>query len=387
MKNLTVKVGNISIGTDHPITLQSMTNTDTSDIEATTAQILELNKAGAEIVRITVNNDEAAQVVPQIIENVRKKSDVPIVGDFHFNGNVLLKKNPDCAQLLDKYRINPGNAKDQNFQEMVELAIKYDKPVRIGVNSGSVDSEILDDLMAKNTDKSAECLLEEAAVKSVLQSAKLAEKIGLPKDKIILSAKMSEVSSMIRVYEAMAQKSDYILHLGLTEAGQGDWGIVSSSIALGVLLDKDIGHTIRVSLTPLPGHNRTREVEVGKMILQSLGLRNFHPRVTSCPGCGRTSSDQFQHLALNINKRIQKSLPEWKIKYPGVENLKIAVMGCVVNGPGEAKNADIGISLPGKSESPFASVFVAGRHFQDLKGTDIEDQFWQILEDFIDQKY
>ncbi len=382
IKKTTVKIGNIILGANHPVVLQSMTNTDTADVAATTDQILELEKAGAQIVRITVNNEDAAQAVPQIVKNVQKISDVPIVGDFHFNGNLLLKKYPDCAKSLDKYRINPGNARDQNFQEIIELAIKYDKPVRIGVNSGSVDAEILDDLMAKNTDKTSEEILEEAAIKSVLNSAQLAEKIGLPKNKIVLSAKMSEINSMIRVYTEIA-KSNYVLHLGLTEAGQGDFGIVSSSIALGVLLNKGIGHTIRVSLTPLPGESRTREVEMGKMILQSLGLRNFAPRVTSCPGCGRTSSDQFQHLALKINERIQKTLPEWKEKYPDVENLKIAVMGCVVNGPGEAKNADIGISLPGKAEKPIASVFVSGKHFCDLKGDNIEDQFWQILEDFV----
>ncbi len=359
------------MGDNHPIVLQSMTNTDTSDVKSTVLQILELEKAGAEIVRITVNNDSAAKAAPHIIEKLRKKSEVPIVGDFHFNGNLLLKKYPECAKMLDKYRINPGNADDRNFREMIEIALKYEKPVRIGVNSGSVKS-------INN--------IEEAVIQSALQSTKLAQKLGLPKDKIVLSAKMSDVNATIRVYEKIAKETNYVLHLGLTEAGMEEMGIVSSSIALGTLLHKGIGNTIRVSLTPSPDTPRTREVEIGKMIIQSLGLRNFRPHVTSCPGCGRTSNNCYQKLAESVNKFIDQKIHTWTQEYPGVENLKIAVMGCVVNGPGESKSADIGISLPGKMENSIAPVYIEGKHYCDLKGENLDKQFLEILEEYISKR-
>ncbi len=385
-----VRIGKVQIGKKCPIAIQSMTNTDTADVEATAKQILELCEAGAAIVRITVNNETAAKSVPRIMEAVRKQSDVPIVGDFHFNGNVLLERFPDCAKSLDKYRINPGNADQKNFRETMETALKYEKPVRIGVNTGSLDRKILDQLMAQNAKRrvpeSAEKILQMAAVESALASAKSAESLGLPKNKIVLSAKMSSVSATIAVYEALAKKSNYCLHLGLTEAGSGEQGVVQSAIALGTLLGQGIGDTIRVSLTPGRSTPRTREIEVCKHILQSLDLQNFAPRIISCPGCGRTSNEYFQNLVELLNIKIVQKMEVWKKNFPEVVHLRIAIMGCVVNGPGESRQADIGISLPGRSESPIASVFVKGKHFCDLKGKNLDEQFLNILEDFMKQK-
>ncbi len=386
-----VTIGSIQIGGGNPVAIQSMTNTDTSDIKATVTQILELNQAGAQIVRITVNSDEAAQAVPAIVTEVRKVSDVPIVGDFHFNGNKLLKRFPDCAKALDKYRINPGNADDTNFKEMVEIAIKNNKPVRIGVNGGSLDPKVLDALMELNARSpnplSSDEIFVKAMVKSALNSAHLAEIYGLTKNQIVVSVKISEVNQVIKAYELVTKESNYCLHLGLTEAGSGIQGIVSSSIALGTLLQKNIGDTIRVSLTPNKETPRTEEVEVCQHILQSLDLQKFRPKVTSCPGCGRTTSTFFQDLALRVNKLIDQKLNQWKETYPGVENLNIAVMGCVVNGPGESKNADIAISLPGKMEKAQAPVYIDGKLSQWLKGDHIEDQFIEILEAYIQQRF
>ena len=323
----------------------------------------------------------------KIIEIVRKKSSVPLVGDFHFNGNLLLQKVPECAQLLDKYRINPGNADNKNFREMCEIALKNQKPIRIGVNSGSLDQKILNKLTEKNIKtKSSEEIFVEAMIASCLTSAKLAESIGLNKNQIVLSGKVSQTQQMIAVYEALAQKSDYALHLGLTEAGSGESGIIQSTSALSILLQQGIGDTFRVSLTPTPKSSRTKEVEVAQMILQSLELKHFRPKVISCPGCGRTSGDYFQKLTQCVNKKIDQELTRWKTKYPGIENLKIAVMGCVVNGPGESTHCDIGISLPGRGEN-FAVVFQDGKKLCNLKGNDIEEKFLKILEDYIKEKY
>ncbi len=385
----TVQIGNIKIGSGHPVVIQSMTNTDTSDIVSTVRQILTLAKAGSQMVRITVNDDDAAKAVPIIISKVRLNSRIPIVGDFHFNGNILLKKFPECAKALDKYRINPGNADDTNFQEMVDIAIENNKAVRIGVNGGSLDQKVLNRLMNENVKsmRSSEDIFVEAMVESALNSAKLAEKMGLPKNKIVLSGKVSELDQMVKVYEKLNEQSDYVLHLGLTEAGGGDAGIISSSIALGILLRQGIGDTIRVSLTPEPGVSRSKEVEVAKQILQSLGLKNFKPKVTSCPGCGRTTSTFFQELAQSVNKKIDQKIEVWKEQYPGVEDLKIAVMGCVVNGPGESKYSDIAISLPGKMEQPIAPVYLDGKLFKNLKGDTIEDEFFQILDKYIADRF
>ena len=385
----TVQIGNIKIGSGHPVVIQSMTNTDTSDIVSTVRQILTLAKAGSQMVRITVNDDDAAKAVPIIISKVRLNSRIPIVGDFHFNGNILLKKFPECAKALDKYRINPGNADDTNFQEMVNIAIENNKAVRIGVNGGSLDQKVLNRLMNENVKsmRSSEDIFVEAMVESALNSAKLAEKMGLPKNKIVLSGKVSELDQMVKVYEKLNEQSDYVLHLGLTEAGGGDAGIISSSIALGILLRQGIGDTIRVSLTPEPGVSRSKEVEVAKQILQSLGLKNFKPKVTSCPGCGRTTSTFFQELAQSVNKKIDQKIEVWKEQYPGVEDLKIAVMGCVVNGPGESKYSDIAISLPGKMEQPIAPVYLDGKLFKNLKGDTIEEAFFQILDKYIADRF
>jgi len=385
----TVQIGNIKIGSGHPVVIQSMTNTDTSDIVSTVRQILTLAKAGSQMVRITVNDDDAAKAVPIIISKVRLNSRIPIVGDFHFNGNILLKKFPECAKALDKYRINPGNADDTNFQEMVDIAIENNKAVRIGVNGGSLDQKVLNRLMNENVKsmRSSEDIFVEAMVESALNSAKLAEKMGLPKNKIVLSGKVSELDQMVKVYEKLNEQSDYVLHLGLTEAGGGDAGIISSSIALGILLRQGIGDTIRVSLTPEPGVSRSKEVEVAKQILQSLGLKNFKPKVTSCPGCGRTTSTFFQELAQSVNKKIDQKIEVWKEQYPGVEDLKIAVMGCVVNGPGESKYSDIAISLPGKMEQPIAPVYLDGKLFKNLKGDTIEEAFFQILDKYIADRF
>lgn len=385
-----IQIGNVTIGGNSPIVIQSMTNTATENVEETVEQILELVEAGSQMVRFTINDLTAAQAVPKIAELVRKKSTVPLIGDFHFNGNVLLKKVPECAKILDKYRINPGNASDKNFQEMCEIAIKNNKLVRIGVNSGSLDAKVLNTLTEKNSQRktplTTDEIFVEAMVESCLKSAQLAEKIGLRKNQIILSGKASQLQSMIAVYEKLAEKSNYGLHLGLTEAGGGNFGMIQSSVALGILLQKGIGDTFRVSLTPEPNTKRTKEVFVAQMILQSLELKNFRPKVISCPGCGRTSGDFFQKLAQSVNNKIDQKILIWQEKYEGIENLKIAVMGCVVNGPGESQHCDIGISLPGRGED-FAVVFQDGEKFCDLKGHDIEGEFLKILEQYLEKKY
>ncbi len=399
-KTLAVQVGNIIIGGGNPIAIQSMTNTSTADVQATVKQIIELTDAGSELVRITVNDLEAAKAVPLIKEKLMLAaspySHIPIIGDFHYNGHVLLTKVPACAKALDKYRINPGNvgakeAHEYNFRTMIEAAIKYKKPVRIGVNWGSLDQELFTRLMDKNGRSkkplSAQEVLYEAVVQSALNSAKEAVKIGLPKNRIILSAKMSGVQDVIRVNQMLNKRCDYALHIGLTEAGMGTKGLIASASALAVLLQQGIGDTIRISLTPEPGAPRSREVEACQLILQTIGLRSFRPIVSSCPGCGRTSSDFFQHLAKQVNDHIAQKMPEWKRKYPGVEALQIAVMGCIVNGPGESKHADIGISLPGKTEQPIAPVYIGGQQYCVLKGKNIPQEFLNILEKYIGQKF
>lgn len=401
-----VQVGKIKIGggigktTPAPVAIQSMTNTPTANVQATFKQICELIDAGSELVRITVNDLAAAQAVPKIKARLLKAgapySQTPIIGDFHYNGHTLLTNVPECAKALDKYRINPGNigtkeAHDYNFKTMIECAIKYNKPVRIGVNWGSLDQELFTSLMDKNghtkTPKSDKEILYEAVVQSALNSANQAIKIGLPKNKIILSAKMSIVQDMIKVYQMLSSRTDLPLHLGLTEAGSNDQGIVASVAALSVLMQAGIGDTIRVSITPTPGAPRAREVEICKYILQTMGIRHFRPMVTSCPGCGRTSSDFFQKLAAQVNAHIAKKMSQWKAKYPGVESLQIAVMGCIVNGPGESKHADIGISLPGKTEQPIAPVYIEGKQFTILKGQKIPQQFIKILEEYIQKRF
>ena len=392
----TVKIGPRLIGSDHPVLIQSMTDTPTANIEATLKQTIELIEAGSEIVRWTINDDAAARAVPEIIKAIRDQGyDTPIVGDFHFNGHTLLTKHPDCARLLCKYRINPGNVgkgglHDKNFARIIKIAIDHDKAVRIGVNWGSLDQELITDLMDKNAalaePKDFKEVTYDAMIQSALKNAEYAQKLGLGKDKIILSVKMSILQDMVTVYSRLAAKCDYVLHLGLTEAGGDVQGVSSSSAALAILLQQGIGDTIRVSLTPQPNVPRSREVEVCKNILQSLGLRYFRPSITSCPGCGRTSSDYFQLLAQDINEHIERKMPVWKNQFPGVEKLKIAVMGCVVNGPGESRHADIGISLPGISEKPIAPVYVDGRQMTTLKGENITQEFIGILEDYIKQK-
>ncbi len=389
----TVQVGSVLIGGDHTIAIQSMTDTPTADVNATVAQTIELIDAGSELVRWTVNDDDAARAVPEIIAILRDKGHATsIIGDFHFNGHTLLRKHPSCARLLNKYRINPGNVgrgrlHDENFAAIVKIAVDNDKPVRIGVNWGSLDQELLTELMddnAKRKDpKDSREVTYEAMIQSALRNAEYAEKLGLPKNKIILSVKMSVVQDMVTVYSRLARVCDYALHLGLTEAGADVQGIAASSAALGVLLQQGIGDTIRVSLTPQPGVKRSREVEVCKHLLQALGLRHFKPSMTSCPGCGRTSSQYFQDLAQDINVYIEQKMPFWKKEYPGVEKLKIAVMGCVVNGPGESRHADIGISLPGTSEKPIAPVYVDGKQLATLKGENIKEEFIGILERYI----
>ena len=393
----TVKVGNVLIGSAYPVVIQSMTDTPTANIGATLAQTTALIDAGSEMVRWTVNDDEAARAVPEIIKRLRDKGySAAIIGDFHFNGHTLLIKHKDCARLLDKYRINPGNVgkggrHDDNFTAIVKVAIENQKPVRIGVNWGSLDQELLTDLMDKNAKLSNpqdfKEVTSQAMIQSAFLSAELAEKTGLTKKQIILSVKMSVLQDMVTVYSRLAQKCDYVLHLGLTEAGGDIQGIASSSAALAILLQQGIGDTIRVSLTPQPNVSRTREVEVCKQLLQSMGLRYFKPSVTSCPGCGRTSSNYFQYLARDINEHIERKMPIWKKEFPGVEKLKIAVMGCVVNGPGESRHADIGISLPGASEKPVAPVYIDGQEFTTLKGERIKEEFVEILEKYIKEKF
>ena len=396
-KSNAVQVGNVFIGGDNPIVVQSMTDTNTSDIEKTTNQILELAKSGSEIVRVTVNDADAIQAIPYIKENIQKSGlDIPLVGDFHFNGHILLNKYQSEASHLDKFRINPGNVgkknkKDKNFTTMIDAACKLDKPVRIGVNWGSLDQELLasklDTNNKLNTPKSLDDVMCEAVISSALENAKLAESIGMSKNKIIISCKLSKVNMLIDVYQKISKMCDYALHLGLTEAGSNERGIVYSSCALGPLLLNGIGDTIRVSLTTDINGSRSKEVDIAKLILQSLGIRYFLPDVTSCPGCGRTSSDYFQKLAFDIDQHIKDSMPVWKKDYPGVENLKISVMGCIVNGPGESKHADIGISLPGRGENPTAPVYIDGEKKITLKGNNITNDFKKILIDYIDNRF
>ena len=392
-----VKVGNVVVGGNNPVVVQSMTNTDTADIEATISQIRELSDSGSELVRVTVNNEAAAAAIGEISERLQADGySVPIVGDFHFNGHKLLTKYPECARQLAKYRINPGNVgrgqkRDTQFQTMIELACKYDKPVRIGVNWGSLDQQILSQLLDQNARSSKPRELSEinkmAVIESALSSAQLAQDIGLGKDKIIISCKMSHVNDLVSVYRELARQSSYALHLGLTEAGMGDKGVIASTAALAILLDEGIGDTIRISLTPEPGSSRTREVKVAQQILQSLNLRSFSPMVVACPGCGRTSSDYFQVLAQQIQQRMDASIKDWRVHYPGVEKMSVAVMGCVVNGPGESKHANIGISLPGNGEQPVAPVYEDGVKTVTLKGEHIAEEFIQLVERYVEKTY
>jgi (E)-4-hydroxy-3-methylbut-2-enyl-diphosphate synthase len=396
-QTVTAKIGNVRVGGDVPVVVQSMTNTDTADVQSTVQQVAQLARAGSEMVRVTVNNDAAAQAVPAIVEELEKQNiHVPIIGDFHYNGHLLLTKYPGCAQALAKYRINPGNVSvgrknDDNFRAMVEVAVKNDKPVRIGVNWGSLDQQLLTRMMDENSrsanPKDAREVTMDAMVESALRSAQLAEEFGLPHNYIILSAKVSGVQDLIDVYRMLAAKCDYPLHLGLTEAGMGAKGIVGSAAGLAVLLQEGIGDTIRVSLTPAPNGNRAEEVFVGQQILQSMGIRSFTPQVTACPGCGRTTSTFFQEMAEQIQSYLRTNMPVWKGKYPGIEELKVAVMGCVVNGPGESKHANIGISLPGTFEEPKAPVFVDGRLMTTLKGDRIVAEFIDILNEYVDTRY
>ena len=396
-KSVTVTVGNVRVGSSAPVVVQSMTNTDTADVRSTIQQVAALANAGSELVRVTVNNDAAAAAVPAIIEGLAKLGiEVPIVGDFHYNGHLLLKKYPACARALAKYRINPGNVSigrkdDDNFRTMVECAVENQKPVRIGVNWGSLDQALLTRMMDENSRKAqpaeARDVMIEAMLVSAIESARAAERYGLRHDQIILSAKVSGVRDLIEVYELMAARCDYALHLGLTEAGMSMKGIVASTAGLAPLLLKGIGDTIRVSLTPKPGGDRTEEVQVAQQILQSLGIRSFAPQVTACPGCGRTSSTYFQELTQDIQGYVRESMPVWRERYPGVEELKLAVMGCVVNGPGESKHANIGISLPGTFEDPVAPVYVDGRLMTTLRGGDIVNEFKKILDEYVHARY
>jgi (E)-4-hydroxy-3-methylbut-2-enyl-diphosphate synthase len=396
-QSVTVKVGNVRVGSSAPVVVQSMTNTDTADVQSTIQQVAALATAGSELVRVTVNNDAAAVAVPAIVEGLAKLGiDVPIVGDFHYNGHLLLKKYPECARALAKYRINPGNVSigrkdDDNFRTMIECAVENQKPVRIGVNWGSLDQALLTRMMDENSKRAqpadARDVMIEAMLVSAIDSAHAAERYGLRRDQIILSAKVSGVRDLIEVYELMAARCDYALHLGLTEAGMSMKGIVASTAGLAPLLLKGIGDTIRVSLTPKPGGDRTEEVQVAQQILQSLGIRSFAPQVTACPGCGRTSSTYFQELTQDIQAYVRNSMPVWREQYPGVEELKLAVMGCVVNGPGESKHANIGISLPGTFEDPKAPVYVDGRLMTTLRGDDIVNDFKKILDEYVAARY
>lgn len=396
-KSVAVNVGGVIVGGGAPVVVQSMTNTDTADVNATVGQVAALARAGSEIVRITVDRDEAAAAVPHIKERLLQQGcDVPIVGDFHYIGHKLLADHPACAEALDKYRINPGNVgfkdkRDRQFGAIVETAIKHNKPVRIGANWGSLDQELLTHLMDENSKsndpKDAREVTREAMIQSALLSAKRAEEIGLPRDRIILSAKVSAVQDLIAVYSDLAQRCDYTLHLGLTEAGMGSKGIVGSAAGMGILLQHGIGDTIRISLTPEPGGDRTLEVRVAQELLQTMGFRTFVPLVAACPGCGRTTSTTFQELARDIQGFIHTSMPEWKKRYPGVETLNVAVMGCIVNGPGESKHADIGISLPGTGESPAAPVFIDGKKAVTLRGPTVAADFKQMVIDYIDRRF
>src|SRR4051812_7814017 len=392
-----VQVGNVLIGGGAPVVVQSMTNTDTADVQATVKQVEELARAGSEIVRITVNSPEAAAQVARIRERLDVIGcRVPLVGDFHFNGHKLLTQFPDCARALDKYRINPGNVgkgakRDDQFATMIEIALKYEKPVRIGVNWGSLDPELLARMMDENArltaPKDATDVMREAVIRSALESAQQAEAWGLPAERIVISCKMSQVQDLITVYRALAERCDYALHLGLTEAGMGSKGIVASTAAMGVLLQEGIGDTIRISLTPEPGGSRTREVQVAQELLQTMGLRAFTPMVSACPGCGRTTSTYFQELAQKIERYLRAQMPVWRESHPGVEGMRVAVMGCVVNGPGESKHANIGISLPGTNEVPVAPVYVDGQKTVTLKGDRIAEEFQAIVERYVREKY
>ena len=390
-RTVVVDVGGVTVGSAHPIVVQSMTNTDTADADATAAQVRALHQAGSELVRVTVNNEAAAAAVPQIVAQV----EVPVIGDFHYNGHLLLTKYPQCARALAKYRINPGNVgakrRDENFRTIIEVALAHHRPVRIGVNWGSLDQQLLTELMDENARRpdplDAREVMIEAMVASAMRSAELAEECGLPHDHIILSAKVSGVQDLVDVYRRLAQRSDYPLHLGLTEAGMGAKGIIASAAGLAILLQEGVGDTIRVSLTPRPGGDRTEEVQVAQQILQSLGLRSFTPQVSACPGCGRTTSTFFQEMAEQIQTHLREQMPRWRARYPGVEALRVAVMGCVVNGPGESKHADIGISLPGTFEEPKAPVYVDGRLEVTLKGDAIVPEFLRILEQYVATRY
>ncbi len=386
-----VSVGGVLVGSAHPIVVQSMTNTDTADVAATAAQVRALHAAGSELVRVTVNTDEAARAVPAIVRDV----DVPVIGDFHYNGHLLLTKYPDCARALAKYRINPGNVgtkrRDDNFRTIIQVAINEGKAVRIGVNWGSLDQQLLTEMMDANAGldepRDARDVTMDAMVESAMRSAELAEETGLPHDRIILSAKVSGVQDLVAVYRRLAERSDYPLHLGLTEAGLGTKGIVASTAGLSILLQEGIGDTIRVSLTPRPGGDRTEEVQVAQQVLQSLGLRSFTPQVTACPGCGRTTSTFFQEMAEQIQTYLREQRPAWQARYPGSEELRVAVMGCVVNGPGESKHADIGISLPGTAEEPRAPVYVDGALRITLKGDTIVADFLRILDQYVETRF
>jgi (E)-4-hydroxy-3-methylbut-2-enyl-diphosphate synthase len=396
-KSIAVVVGGVSVGGEAPIVVQSMTNTDTADVEATAQQVAQLARAGSELVRVTVDREEAAQAVPRIHDRVRQLGvSVPLIGDFHYNGHTLLANTPACAEALDKYRINPGNVgfkdkRDRQFAAIVEIALKHAKPVRIGVNWGSLDQELLTRLMDENAKlpapKPARAVMHEAIVQSAVLSAERAEAIGLPAERIILSAKVSAVQDLISVYSLLAARSRAALHLGLTEAGMGSKGIVASTAAMAVLLQQGIGDTIRVSLTPEPGGDRTQEVRVAQEILQTMGLRSFVPIVAACPGCGRTTSTVFQELASEVESYLRARMPAWRQNYPGVESLNLAVMGCIVNGPGESKHADIGISLPGTGEAPAAPVFIDGKKAMTLRGPNIAEEFKAIIESYVARRY
>jgi (E)-4-hydroxy-3-methylbut-2-enyl-diphosphate synthase len=396
-KSIPVRVGSITVGGSAPVVVQSMTNTDTADIEGTVQQVKSLARAGSELVRITVNSDEAAAAVGPIHERLLKLGvTVPLVGDFHFNGHKLLKAHPECARALAKYRINPGNVgrgakRDTQFAEMIEVACKFDKPVRIGVNWGSLDQDLLTRLMDENSAKAdpleANAIMHEALVQSAIGSAVRAEELGLARDHIVISCKVSGVQDLISVYRELARRCDYALHLGLTEAGMGSKGIVASTAAMAVLLQEGIGDTIRVSLTPDPGGDRTQEVIVAQEMLQTMGLRAFMPMVVACPGCGRTTSTFFQELAQKIQSHLRQQMPEWRKHYVGVEDLTVAVMGCVVNGPGESKHANIGISLPGTGERPVAPVYIDGEKGPTLKGDRIAEEFQALVEDYVSRSY
>lgn len=392
-KSVPVRIGRVTVGGECPIVVQSMTNTDTADVEGTALQVRSLALAGSELVRVTVNTDEAAAAVPRIVERLAQLgTEVPIVGDFHFNGHKLLRDHPACAEALAKYRINPGNVgrgskRDPQFTEMIETACRYDKPVRIGVNWGSLDQDLLTRMMDENSQRpdpvEANDVVREALVVSALDSARRAEEIGLPHDRILISCKVSGVQDLIAVYRNIARRCDYALHLGLTEAGMGSKGIVASTAGISVLLQEGIGDTIRVSLTPDPGGDRAQEVIVAQEILQTMGLRSFTPMVIACPGCGRTTSTYFQELAQKIQSHLRHRMPEWRKRHPGVEEMTVAVMGCVVNGPGESKHANIGISLPGTGERPVAPVYIDGEKGPTLKGERIAEDFQQLVEDYV----